>query len=160
MKYYKDIFGYKFDRIEPQIWLRFPELDIANKNRRMDIFLHNSIINDWELYELKKIIPLTKTYRDIPVFTSEINSSIQQIKNYYRILQNHSVKEKLQRDGIEYFEPTLSIVVGRTSELSHDMWRWLVTTNKEIKILTYDDLLAEMSMRLKSHSEFLNLTEK
>lgn len=100
----------------------------------LDIFLHNNVINDWELFELKKIMPLTKTYRDIPVFRNEIYSAIQQLKNYDRILQNHEVKEKLKRDGIEYYEPSLNLVVGRTSTLPHDEWRWLATSNKDIKI--------------------------
>ena len=72
-----------------------------------------------------------------------------------RILQNHEVKEKLKRDGIEYYEPSLNLVVGRTSTLPHDEWRWLATSNKDIKILTYDNLLTEMSNRLKAHLEFL-----
>lgn len=154
-RYYKEIFGNNYDKIEMQLWLRFPEIDIANKNRRLDIFLHNNVINDWELFELKKIMPLTKSYRDIPVFRNEIYSAIQQLKNYDRILQNHEVKEKLKRDGIEYYEPSLNLVVGRTSTLPHDEWRWLATSNKDIKILTYDNLLTEMSNRLKAHLEFL-----
>lgn len=155
-EYYKDIFGNNYDKIEIQLWLKFPEIDITNKNRRLDIFLHNNVVNDWELFELKKIMPLTKSYRDIPVFKSEIYSAIQQLKNYERILQNQEVKEKFKRDGIEYYEPSLNLVVGRTSTLPHDEWRWLISSNKNIKILTYDDLLKEMSNRLNSHMDFLN----
>lgn len=154
-RYYKDIFGNNYDKIEMQLWLRFPEIDIANKNRRLDIFLHNNVINDWELFELKKLMPLTTSYRDIPVFKSEIYSAIQQLKNYNRILQNQKVKEMLKRDGIEYYEPSLNLVVGRTSTLPHDEWRWLIASNKDVKILTYDNLLTEMSNRLKAHMEFL-----
>lgn len=154
-RYYKDIFGSNYDKIEMQLWLRFPEIDISNKNRRLDIFLHNNVINDWELFELKKVMPLTKSYRDIPVFKSEIYSAIQQLKNYERILQNQKVKERLKRDGIEYYEPSLNLVVGRKSALPHDEWRWLVASNKDVKILTYDNLLLEMSNRLKTHTEFL-----
>jgi len=159
-KYYKDIFGNKYDRIETQVWLKFPEIDISNKNRKLDIFLHNSIVKDWELYELKKVMPMTKYYRDIPVFTNEIYSAIQQLKNYERTLKNHSVKERLKYDGIEYFEPSLNLVIGRTSILPHDEWRWLIESNKDVKILTYDDLLAEMSFRLKSHIEFFESMDK
>lgn len=53
IEYYKDIFGEKYDRIESQIWLRFPEIDISGKDRRLDLFLHNIKDNDWELYEKK-----------------------------------------------------------------------------------------------------------
>jgi hypothetical protein len=42
--HYKEIFGSKYDRIETQLWLRFPELDISGKNRRIDILLRNSSV--------------------------------------------------------------------------------------------------------------------
>lgn len=158
-KYYREIFGYNYDRIVRQIDLRFPELDISNKNRRLDVFLHNSISNDWELFELKKLITLTKSYRDIHVLTDEIYSSIQQVKNYSRILGQHTVKEKLKRDGIEYYEPSLNLIVGRASVLKHEQWRYLVTTNSDVKILTYDDLLSEMSCRLNSHMDFWGVND-
>ena len=156
-RYYKDLFGSIYDRIETQTWLKFPDIDITHKDRRLDIFLHNSIVNDWELFELKRIIPLTRTYRDVSVLTAEICYSIQQLRNYGRTLSNHAVKEQLKRDGIEYYEPSLNLVVGRESTLPHDQWRWLVSTNKEIKILTYDDLLSEMVNRLKAHTDFLGI---
>jgi len=81
-QHYKMIFGEKYDRIETQLWLKFPELDISNKNRRLDIFLRNSIERDWELIELKNTRKITRTYRDIPTFTSEIHNAIQQLKTY------------------------------------------------------------------------------
>ena len=64
-KHYRRIFGPKYDRIETQIWLRFPKLDINAKNRRLDLFLRNAVSGDWELYELKRIVPVTSNYRGI-----------------------------------------------------------------------------------------------
>src|SRR5690606_18816258 len=53
-KYYQELFGFEYDKIETQVWLRFPELDISNENRRLDIFLRNSVENDWEIFEIKR----------------------------------------------------------------------------------------------------------
>src|SRR6266571_1358521 len=38
-EHYRLIFGPQYDRIETQLWLRFPELDLVEKSRRLDIFL-------------------------------------------------------------------------------------------------------------------------
>jgi hypothetical protein len=156
--HYKDIFGNKYDRIETQIWLRFPELDIAGRDRRLDIFMRNSLSNDWELFEVKKVIPLTRNYRDIPVIASEITYAVQQLKNYSRNLLQYSVRERLARDGIEYFVPTLHLVAGRTPQISHEQWRWLLSSqDKDVRITTYDDLLAEMRLRLSENVRFLGM---
>jgi len=153
-EHYKDVFGFKYDKIETQIWLKFPNLDINKKNRRLDILLHNSISSDWELYELKKVLPLTSTYRDIPIISREISASIQQVLNYERILQKQEVKDYFKAQGIEYFEPSLNLVVGRTPTITTEQWRWLVTLNKNVKLLTYDDLLKEMSCRFEERLKF------
>ncbi len=151
--HYKEIFGYVYDRIETQLWLKFPEVDIANKNRRLDIFLRNCIENDWELFELKRITPLTTSYRDVPVFTREIMNALQQTKNYARILSQDSVKKKLAAQGIEYYEPSLRLVIGGRPNMSIQQWRWLKASNESnIKIITYDDLLKELKLRMENRA--------
>lgn len=156
-KYYKEIFGERYDRIETQLWLKFPELDIANRNRRLDIFLRNSIERDWELFELKRSQKLTTTYRDIPTFSSEINHAIQQIRNYEKILTQDKVKQKFAKQGIEYFCPELRLVVGNKPDISNEEWRFLKSTNENgIKIITFEDLVLEMKLRYNLHDNFLN----
>ncbi len=148
--HYKDIFGTKFDRVETQLWLRFPELDIADRNRRLDVFLRNSVVNDWELFEVKRPISMTSKYRDAPVIAREVSNAIHQIRNYARILSQDKVKRHFAKEGIEYYEPSLNVVIGRTPQIPHDQWRWLRSSNEErVKIITFDDLLSEMRYRLE-----------
>ena len=145
---YNEIFGPKYNSIETQLWLRFPELDIAGKNRRLDVFLRNSVTNDWELFELKRPVKLTSNYRDVPIIAHEVTRAIQQIKNYAKILSQDAVKKKFAKEGIEYYEPSLNLVIGRTPQIPLPQWRWLLKTNeKGLKIFTYDALLAEMQLR-------------
>jgi hypothetical protein len=152
-KYYQDIFGFEYDRIETQLWLRFPDLDIAQGERRLDIFLRNSIEKDWELFEIKRAKTLTNTYRDIPVFKNEVQSAIQQLRNYSQILSQDSVKRKMAKEGIEYYVPTLKLVIGRTPNIPLAQWRWLKASNeKDVKIFTYDELLASMKRRAEYHA--------
>ncbi len=154
--HYKDIFGCKYDRIETQLWLRFPEFDIARKNRRIDIFLRNSIQNDWELFEIKRIIPLIGIYRDVPVIAREVIYAVHQLKNYERILRQKDVRDKLARNGIEYLEPSLNLVIGSSPQISHEQWRWSLASNSErVKIHTFDELLNEMRVRLDDKLNFL-----
>lgn len=146
--HYKDIFGSKYDRIETQLWLRFPGLDVAGKERRLDVFLRNSVANDWELFEMKRAVKLTSNYRDAPVFAHEVTHAIQQVKNYGRILSQNAVKKQFAKEGIEYYEPSLNLVIGRTPQIPLEQWRWLLSTNEnELKIFTFDDLLKEMQRR-------------
>ncbi|MEK6323186.1 MAG: hypothetical protein AABN33_16215 [Acidobacteriota bacterium] len=156
--HYKDIFGTQYDRIETQLWLRFPELDVAGKDRRLDVFLRNSIVPDWELFEIKRVVSLTSTYRDAPVLAAEVVHSIQQVKNYSRILSNDSVKRRLAEEGIEYFEPSLNLVVGRRPQIRHDHWRWLLASqNSGVKLITFDDLRDEMSQRVIDLANMMNI---
>ncbi len=149
---YRLVFGSKYDQIETQLWLKFPDLDIRGKDRKLDIFLRNSVSSDWELFELKRNSKLTRTYRDIPVFIAGISHAKQQIKNYARILSQDSVKRRFANEGIEYFEPSLHLVVGRRPQIPHEEWRWLVSSNEQdaIKLITFDDILAEMKIRLNN----------
>jgi hypothetical protein len=147
-QYYREIFGEQYDRIETQLWLKFSELDIFNKNRRLDIFLRNSVERDWELFELKNVKKLTRTYRDIPTFTSEIHNAIQQIRNYEKLLLQDKVKQKFAKEGIEYFYPDIRLVVGNRPDISDEQWRFLKSTNENrLKIITYDELLSSMKKR-------------
>jgi|GEM_PF-1419261 len=148
--HYKDIFGNKYDRIETQLWLKFPDLDIDRQNRRLDLFLRNSVMNDWELFEIKRAaITLSGTYRDVPVIAREVINAIAQTKNYGRILAQDQVKRYFASQGIHYFEPQLSLVIGRTPQIPHEQWRWLKTSNEhQIKIVTFDELFGELKSRI------------
>lgn len=158
--YYKDIFGSKYDRIETQLWLRCPEYDIAGKERRLDVFLRNSVINDWELFEIKRPVKVTSTYRDVPVIAHEVTQAIQQAKNYARILTQDAVKKQLAKEGIEYYEPSLNLVIGRTPQIPLAQWRWLLNTcGKDLKIFTFDELLKEMEMRLRDLYKIIEAKE-
>ena len=151
-EHFQHVFGFKYDRIESQIWLKLPEIDIDGRGRRLDIFLRNSITSDWELIELKKsTVPLTgRRYRDIPVLSKEIQNSIQQIRNYQRLLSQDTIRRKLAQDGIEYFEPVTRLIVGRGPSIRPQDWRWLLATNgRDVEVITYDQLMAEMRARIK-----------
>lgn len=158
---YKSIFGRKYDRVETQLWLRFPELDINGQDRRLDVFLRNSVINDWELVEIKRPTTVSGTYRDIPIIAREVSAAISQTKNYGRILAQDKVKRHFASRGIEYFEPQFSVVIGRTPQIPHEQWRWLKTSHEnQVKIITYDDLLAELRNRIGERMSLLADTQR
>jgi antiviral defense system Shedu protein SduA len=147
---YKDVFGNRYDRVETQLWLRFPDLDITDHNRRLDVFLRNSIDNDWELFEVKRPVAVSGTYRDVPVIAKEVTNAIQQVKNYGRILAQDKAKKYFANQGIEYYEPRLNVVIGRTPQIPHDQWRWLKTSNEDrVRIVTFDDLMRELKGRIE-----------
>ncbi|MEO6978717.1 MAG: hypothetical protein ABI113_10075 [Mucilaginibacter sp.] len=153
-KYYKTLFGPHYTNIETQLWLKFPELDISSKNRRLDVFLKNSIENDWELLELKQISNPIKIVQGVPNFTSRVYSAIEQLKNYNNILQQSSVKQKLSKLGITYFEPEYKIVIDKKPDISTEQWRRLKKNNENgFKILTLEDIYAEVNHRCSNKSD-------
>ncbi len=146
---YRLIFGEKYDRISTQLWLKFPELDIGGKERRMDIFMRNSISEDWELYELKRAnIHLTRTKTDVPMFISAVYEAMTQVRNYKSILMQDSVRKKFEQDGIEYYNPEINIVIGKKPNISTMQWRNLVKSETDLNIITYDHLLNEAKERM------------
>lgn len=154
--HYQLFLGSHYDKIETQIWLKFPESDIANKERRLDIFARNTLSQDWDLFELKKNMPVVKMYRDVPTFTSELSGAISQLRNYQRNLQQDNVKKYFAEKGIEYYEPSLNLVVGRTPQISIEQWRRACADQNNINVLTYDNLLSQAKNQIKSQIDFLN----
>lgn len=147
---YKELFGSKYDRIETQLWLRCPELDFGDRARRIDIFLRNSVANDWHLFEIKRAVPLTRTIRDVPVISHHVVEAIHQIKNYARLLSKDRIKSHFADRGIEYFEPCLTVVIGRTPQIPFEQWRWVKSENEgRVSIVTFDELRGELVSRLE-----------
>ncbi|MEO6452559.1 MAG: hypothetical protein ABIN97_00695 [Ginsengibacter sp.] len=160
-KYFQQIFGSHYERIETQLWLRFPELDINRKERKLDIFLRNAVERDWELIELKATGKIVTNYRDVPTLSARITGAISQLRNYERILQQDSVKKKMQQQGIEYYEPQLRLVVGGKPEIPTEQWRRIKMENeKGLKITTCEDLIEEMKYRYSDFVSLINIENK
>ncbi len=151
-RHYQDLFGEEYDRVETQIWLPFPELEVFGMDRRPDLFLRNSIRNDWELVELKlpqeKVVKRSGTTPDI---SSKVNNGITQLKNYERLLQSKEVRKHLEQRGIEVHEPQLRLVIGRRPSMEVGEWHYLRKTveNRGLIFDTYDDLLNRLKVRFR-----------
>lgn len=156
-QHYQDIFGGKYDKISTQLWLRFPDLDIGKRDRRLDIFMRNTLTDDWELFELKRSdINLTKSLSDVPMFVSAVYDAITQVKNYKRLLGQDKVKRTLADEGIEYYEPEINLVIGKKPSIPTSQWRRLLTDNQSaVTIITYDRLYKEATQRLADAENIL-----
>ena len=147
---YKIIFNGRYDRIESELALRFPESDINNQNRRIDLFAHDIINNDWDLIEFKKITKLTGMYRGVPILSQEISGAIMQLRNYADLLKQDKVKDFFKKDGIEYYQPSLKLIVGGDANVSHKQWRNLIAekaAENKVRLITYEDVIAEIKSR-------------
>lgn len=119
--------------------------------------MRNSVSSDWELFELKKpSVRLTKTVRDVPVFTSEVHAAIAQARNYRQILSQDSVKRKFAEDGIEYYQPEIHVVIGKRPDITNAQWRRMLADGQDLKVLTYDSLYKSAEQRLKAFSNMIN----
>lgn len=155
-EHYRFIFGEDYDCIMTQLWIKFPELDIGHSDRRLDIFMRNSVTSDWELFELKRpSVKLTKTIRDIPMFTAEVHNAIAQVKNYKNLLSQDSVRRQFAKEGIDYFQPEIHLVIGKRPEITNGQWRRIIADEPMLKILSYDNLYKAAENRLKSFANIL-----
>lgn len=147
--YHDLFFGDKYDTLSTQVWLDFPEFDIGNKDRRLDIFMRNSISKDWDIYELKRSsVKLTKTKSDVPMFVSAVHDALTQLRNYKRILSQDKVKRKFEAKGIKYYNPQFNLVIGKKPNISDEKWNWLLSHHSDLNIITYDNLLESAKKRL------------
>ncbi len=146
---YAQIFGENYDSVSTQVWLDFPEYDMGGKKRRTDIVMRNSILRDWEVFELKRSsVKLTKTISDVPMFVSAVHDAIAQLRNYKQILGQDSVKRSLEARGIQYYNPTINLVIGKRPNLTQRQWDWLMAQHNDLRIITYDDLFDAAKARL------------
>lgn len=146
--HYRHVFGFRYDRIETQLWLRFPELDIGGRERRLDLFLRDSIQEDWEIVELKRPIELVSSSDDIPTLRSEFHRAVAQLRAYQRLLGQDAVRRRLAAAGFEYFQPAARLVIGRRPRIPLEQWRYLRNqVGTDLTFDTYDDLLAELRLR-------------
>ncbi len=148
-EHYRDIFGNKYDRIATQLWLKFPELDIGQKDRRMDLFMRNAVSDDWEMFELKRAnLNSAKTVRGVPMFTDVVYQAIAQAKNYKALLNQDKVKREFAQEGIEYFEPEINIIIGKKPGISTQQWRRIIADHcGDVKVKTYDEFFKEAAYR-------------
>ena len=149
--YYELIFGDKYDTLSTQVWLNFPEFDIGNRSRRLDIVMRNSTSKDWEIFELKRSsVKLTKAKTDVPMLASAVTNAITQLRNYRDILKRDTVKRAFAAEGIEYYNPTFNLVIGKRPNLPQKQWEWLLAQHKDLNILTYGDLFDSAKSRLNT----------
>lgn len=99
---------------------------------------------------------VVKIYRDVPTFTLELSGAISQLRNYQRILQQDKVRKYFAEEGIEYYEPSLNLVVDRTPQISVEQWKRACADQNNINVLTYDNLLNQAKKQIKSQIDFLN----
>ena len=157
LTYHSVIFGNKYDTVSTQIWLNFPEYDIGEKKRRLDMLMRNSISNDWDIFELKRSsVKLTKTKSDVPIFVSAVYDAIAQLRNYRDILNRDSVKRYFEKVGIKYYNPQFNLVIGKKPLISKKKWDWLLSQQQDLNILTYDDLFDSAKKRLTEMKDLLS----
>lgn len=138
---YKAIFGREYDLIKTQVRLCVDKT-IDTKDRRFDILLHNSITNDWEVFELKKASEkIIRFNRGIPQFRAPVISAISQLRHYRDLLMLTETKKLLkQKLNIVYSVPKFYLIVG--NDMS-DASRKCMDQEKDIVIKTYKTLCLE-----------------
>jgi hypothetical protein len=154
---FQEVFGNKYSQIRSQVWMQCQGRDVGAKDRRLDIFLRNSMTSDWELIEIKKPIKLEISYRSIPSLAGEVHHAIQQTQNYLRLLSTDSVKQQLAGMGIDYADPVATLVIGRSSAIPIQEWNWLKKSNQHgVKIASFDDIENEWKERLRDRYELIS----
>jgi len=150
--YVKDIFGPEYE-IKTQILLRFPELDIGQKDKRIvDVLLRNTLRGDWGIYELKKVVSFLRSKSGRPAQKANLTDALVQVRSYYKLLMSDEVKKKFRDEGIEYAELKMYVIIGRKPQVSEKVWKFfLECIPNDIKLITWDGLLENMVNRASNY---------
>lgn len=130
-----------YTSLYPQITL----IDNATNKLRPD-FLLRKIDSDFvDIIEIKRPVSkkLHKTFRNQPIFIDELQKAIIQIKCYREWFQQTDNRKKIKdKYGVDGYEPTATIVIGRKNSFENETVKKRLYLNERINLLTYDDLLS------------------
>jgi anti-sigma B factor antagonist len=76
-------------------------------------------------------------------FSAAVQSAIAQLRTYRDYFEDRTNRERIfQQYGIKAYRPRLSVVIGRVPNLDPIEYRRIADGQRDVEILTYDDLLA------------------
>ena len=155
----EDVFQYFFN-LYPSFILddlhvkAIPHPILSNEKGRSlkpDFIVQKINSNNIDIIELKRPIEnLTIGSDTRPSFCADLKKGIAQLKEYrewFRDSQNRKMfYDKYKLDG---FEPTLTLIIGRSSGFRNEEVRRRVTEgdNRSVNILTYDDIVTIAKQR-------------
>jgi anti-sigma B factor antagonist len=77
-------------------------------------------------------------------FSSSVYAAIAQLRTYSNYFDDRSRREAIAvRYGLKVYRPKLAVVIGRLSNLDPIDYRRITDSEKDVQIVTYDDLLAK-----------------
>ncbi|TEB16258.1 hypothetical protein Psfp_01485 [Pelotomaculum sp. FP] len=145
--HFKIILGKEYSKIKTQIMTKFFNGE-QNDERRFDVFALNDVSNEWELFELKKsIVKVTKKIRNMPMFTSQVNDSIAQIRYYKSLIMQDSIRKQIKdKYQIKIDIPKFTLIIGKGNNA--DIKKCQNEIN-DINVVTYTQIInkAKMSNR-------------
>lgn len=152
---YQEIFGTQYDRVIVQVKLLL-NLSLDDRDRRLDILLHNKETDDWEIFELKKAnAKITRKSKGIVCFCANVTRGLAQLRHYEEHLKLTEVKKQLfDKYKIKYLVPKFHLIIGR--ELSDD-FRKCASREKDVEIKTYETVYREMKCRFDYFDDFLRI---
>lgn len=110
------------------------------EERRFDVFAFNSISKEWELFELKKSnIKIVKKIRGIPMFNSNANDGIAQLRYYKNlVIQEHIRKSLKEKHEIDIGVPKFTLLIGSGNDSDLKICQSEVV---DVKVETYSQLI-------------------
>lgn len=138
-KHFKIILGKEYSKVRTQIMAKHC-VENNSDERRFDVFAFNTARREWDLFELKKSkVKITKTIREMPMFTSKVHESIAQIRYYKKLLVQDTVRQQIKHDyDIDICVPKFTLIIG---EGNTPQIKKCQSDINEIEVVTYTQLL-------------------
>jgi anti-anti-sigma factor len=77
-------------------------------------------------------------------FSSAIQDAIAQLRTYRDYFEDRTRRDEVQRRyGIKAFRPRMAVVIGRMSSIDPIEYRRIIDGQREVKVITYDELLTK-----------------
>jgi hypothetical protein len=129
-----------------------PQVYLAKSSEQLipDFILTDRTLQRAAIVELKLPKPkLIRRQHNRDRFSDAIMEARAQLLKYRGWFRDsHNRRELKKIVGMEIYEPHLAVIIGRTSEFRDEMDRQLlVSENKDIEVVTYDDILTHAERR-------------
>ncbi len=76
-------------------------------------------------------------------FSGAVHEAVAQLRTYRDYFEDKDRREEILRHyNIKAYRPRMTVVIGRTAVMDSFEYRKIIEGQKEVKIMTYDELLA------------------
>jgi len=126
---------------------------LTHKSDLIPDFLLQNVTDDlWDIFEIKK--PSEKIIvgpPNRPRFSANVIKACSQLREYKSYFNDPKNRELIEsKYGLRVYKPNIAVIIGRRDNFLSENFRDAEGDLKELRVITYDDILKRTSIFSKS----------